>query len=153
MKTQSAVRRSLKAVAIVLAAFSISVVMPASTFASGNSGGGSGGSGGGGGSVQTSPLSSFKVTVGYYRGYGAIWTSYSVKTGSSLPIVRRTLTDLSTGEVVFENIYNFVSFVVDDDFLPNNRTYLVTIDVMDYSGAVLDSRSAIVTTPPPKTQP
>jgi len=41
---------------------------------------------------------------------------------------------------VFENIYNFVSFVVDDDFLPNNRTYLVTIDVMDYSGAVLDSR-------------
>jgi hypothetical protein len=154
MKTQNTVRSSLKTVATLLVACTISV-MPASTFASGstNSGGGSGGSGGGGGSVQSSPLTSFKVSVGYYRGYGAIWTSYSVQSSSSLPIVRRTLTDLSTGQVVFENIYNYVSFVVDDDFLPNSRAYLVTIDVLDNSGAVLDSASAIVTTPPPKTQP
>ena len=98
-------------------------------------------------------LTSFKVTVGYYRGYGAIWTSYSVKAGSTLPIVRRTLTDMSTGQVVFDNVLNYTSFVVDDDFLLNSRTYLVTIEVLDDSGAILDSASALATTPAPKTGP
>ena len=154
---QKIVRSSiLAAMATLVMACTISLV-PSSTFASGSSNTGGGGGGGGtvvgGGSVRSTVLTSFKVTVGYYKSYGAIWTSYSVKAGSTLPIVRRTLTDMSTGQIVFENIFNYTSAVVDDDFLLNSKTYLVTIDVLDYSGAVLDSASALVTTPGPKTGP
>ncbi|MBI3414404.1 MAG: hypothetical protein HY043_03645 [Verrucomicrobia bacterium] len=136
----------------LLVAFTVGL-MPVLSFASG---GGTGGGGGGG--TVVSAITSFKVTAGYRPGggaSGAVWTSYSVQVPSgTTPIVHLTVADAVTGQYYYNGmVLYYSSATIDADYVPFSTTCVVKLDLLNNSGAVLDSRSATVTTPAPKTQP
>ena len=125
----------------------------------GSGGGGTGGGGGGGGGATVQPyaIKSFGVTAGYRPGggaSGAVWTSYSVQVPSNVsPIVRLRITNLSTRQLVWDSSYYIASQTVDDDFVPFSTSFLVELQLLDYSGNLLGYASATVTTPPRAENP
>ena len=121
-----------------------------------NSGGGSGG--GGGGTTTTSTcgqITSFSNSTGYYSVWAAIWTSFSISSSCATPANwSMTYTNGNTGAVDFarsSTTQYMPSGTIDEDWAAFSTPYTVTLTVTDNSGAVLDSRSAIVTTKQPKT--
>jgi hypothetical protein len=151
-------------VLIALAAAITIASLPTNASASGgtNSGGvNSGGvNGGGGGTASPTPIptggsfTSFKVIAGYRPGgafAAAIWTSFSVQMiNNATPYVRLTITDSSTGQVVWNSTYQMMSGTIDDDYLPFNSSYVVKVELFDATGRLLDTKSVNATTPPPK---
>lgn len=131
-----------------------------------NSGGvNSGGSGGGGGGTTTTTTTSsgscanitaFNNSNGYYSIWAAIWTQFSISsTCSTPPNWRMTYTNGNTGLVDFSvgtsTAYE-PSGTVDEDWAAFSTPYTVTLTVTDpYTGAVLATQSAVVTTKVPKS--
>jgi hypothetical protein len=143
-----------------------SVVAPSAALASGginsggvNSGGvNSGGSGAGGTTtVASGPcahITSFGNSTGYYSVFAAIWTSYSISGTCSGPVSwTMTYTD-NTGAVAMYRSGSFTGSgtggTIDEDWAAFSTPYTVALTVTDSAGHVLDSRSAVVTTPAAK---
>lgn len=131
-------------------------LLPTTSFASGGSGGGGGGSGGGGSTTPTTgpAFTAFKVTAGYRPGggnIGAVWTALSVNSvaNSSGCRIHLTITD-ETGTVIWNSFYYALDQTIDDDNVALNSVYLVEADLIDSNGNVVESRSAVATSPKPK---
>ena len=136
-------------------------------FASGgvNSGGvNSGGvnSGGGGTATATVPASgacaqitTFANSTGYYSAWAAIWTQFSITDSCSYPVNwEMTYTNGTTGAVDFarsSSTQYMPSGTIDEDWAAFSNAYTVTLTVTDPGGAVITSRSAVVTTKQPKS--
>ena len=124
-----------------------------------NSGGVNSGGGGGGTDVSTTCVSvgKFGSSVGYYSVWAAIWTSYSITNSCGYGLnATMTYTNGNTGAVDFVGYPTANSGsnggTIDEDWAAFSTPYTVTLTVTDpYSGAVLASKSAVVTTPAPKT--
>lgn len=130
-------------------------------FASGgvNSGGvNSGGGGGGGGTVAPSTcgqITGFSNSTGYYSVYAAIWTQFSISSSCVTPANwQMTYTNGLTGAVDFargSTTAYMPSGTIDEDWAAFSTPYTVALTVTDSNGTVIDSRSALVTTKPPKS--
>ena len=154
-----------RSAALALAAASLLAFAPGA-LASGstNSGGvNSGGTGGGGGGTTTTTTGSgtcatitgFSNSNGYYSVWAAIWTQFSISSKCSGGANwRMTYTNNTTGNVDFSvgtNTNYEPSGTVDEDWAAFSTSYTVALTVTDpYGGAVLDSRTAQVTTKVPK---
>jgi len=125
-------------------------------------GGGSGGGGGGGGAPTTTTapgpcarIASFSNSTGYYSVWAAIWTPFSISNSCASPVNwQMTYTNGTTGLVDFargSSTQYMSSGTIDEDWAAFSTAYTVTLTVTDGSGAVVDSRSAVVTTKVPKT--
>jgi hypothetical protein len=139
------------------------MVAPVAKASGVNSGGASGG--GGGSPVATpsgvcAPIASLTNTVGYYRSWAAIWTTFTlpaceVGTAGTWDM---TFHNDDTGQIDYERRASYVvpssgySAVVDDDFAPFSTNYTVTLTLTDSNG-VRTSRSASTTTKPAKSGP
>jgi hypothetical protein len=161
-------------------AFSVAGLLalaPASAFASGggvnsggvnaggvNAGGGGGGGGGGGSTTSTPPaapsscanITSFSNSTGYYSVWAAIWTPFSISNSCSTPVNwEMSYTNGNTGAVDFvrsSSTAYMSSGTIDEDWAAFSTPYTVSLTVTDpNTGAVLASRSALVTTKVPKT--
>jgi len=126
-----------------------------------NSGGVNTGGGGGGGTT-TSPapascaaITSFSNSDGYYSVWAAIWTKFSISTSCGPANWSMTYTNGTTGLVdltVGTSTAYEPSGTVDEDWAAFSTPYTVTLTVTNpYTGAVLASQSAVVTTKVPKT--
>ena len=159
-------------VAILPAFAALAVLGTGAAYASGgtnsggvNSGGvNSGGSGGGGGTPTTTApttpkacasITTFTNTTGYYSVWAAIWTPFSITNGCSSPVNwQMTYTNGTTGAVDFarSSSTQFMSNgTIDEDWAAFSTPYTVTLTVTDATGAVYDTRSALVTTRNPKS--
>lgn len=118
----------------------------------GGAAGGGGGTGGGGTTAACAPIQSLKVVPGYYKVWGAIWTSFSLKAcNGTFYAFEITATNLDTGLVSYVNRSYTMSGVIDYDFAPLSTNFRFDIAVVDpYTGAVVDTRSVITATPGPK---
>jgi hypothetical protein len=129
-----------------------------------NSGGvnsGGGGGGGGGTPTTTAPAGScaqitgFSNSTGYYSVWAAIWTQFSISDSCGYSVNwQMTYTNGNTGAVDFARSSSTAympSGTIDEDWAAFSTPYTVTLTVTDPSGAVLDSRSALVTTKQPKS--
>ncbi len=157
-------RRLLAAAAIA----SVCAVSGGAAFASGgvnsggvnSGGGGTGGSGGGGTPTTVVPsgtcaqITSFSNSTGYYSVWAAIWTPFSISSSCTSPANwTMTYTNGTTGLVDFARSSTTAympSGTIDEDWAAFSTAYTVTLTVTDSSGALLDSRTAIVTTKAPK---
>ncbi len=150
------------ATVVVGAVLALVAFAPAALASGGvNSGGvNSGGGGGGGGGTTTPPpttacatIKSFSNSTGYYSVYAAIWTSFSISSTCTANW-QMTYTNGTTGAVDFargsSTAYQ-TSGTIDEDWAAFSTTYTVSLTITDASGAVLDSRSALVTTKAPKS--
>jgi len=135
-------------------------------FASGgvNTGGVNSGGGGAGGGTPTTTVpaagpcahvTAFSSSTGYYSVWAAIWTPFSISNACGSPVNwQMTYTNGTTGVVDFarsSSTQYMPSGTIDEDWAAFSTTYTVTLTVADAGGAVLDSRSALVTTKQPKT--
>jgi hypothetical protein len=147
-----------KVIALLMAALAVvtvaSIHQPMAAFASGGSGGGSGG--GGGGSVPPTAvapaITAFKVASGYgpYGGVdGDLQATYGVNMGTSglAPVVRVQIKDLATGALWWNSTTTGVQGTAGYRYLPLNKTFLVSVELLGTNGQVLDSRSQTASTP------
>jgi hypothetical protein len=124
-----------------------------------NSGGVNSGGGGGGTDPSTSCVSvgKFGSSVGYYSVWAAIWTNYSISNSCGYGLnATITYTNGNTGAVDFTGYPTANAGsnggTIDEDWAAFSTTYTVRLTVTDpYSGAVLASKSQLVTTPASKT--
>ena len=140
------------------------LALPLATVAAGGKpagagGSGGGGGGGGGGSVVVTPpatrnpsIAALNVTSGYgkYGGRGSsVQASYAINRGTAnLPFsVHVRITDVTYGWQVFDLVTPISSQTVGNDYLSYNRTYRVSLDLLDSNGTVIDSRSTTIATP------
>ncbi|MFO1461913.1 MAG: hypothetical protein U1G08_21235 [Verrucomicrobiota bacterium] len=139
------------------------LALPLATFGAGGkpatAGGSGGGGGGGGGSTPVTPpatqnpsIAALNVTSGYgkYGGRGSsVQASYAINRGTAnLPFtVHVRITDVTYGWLVFDLVTPISSQTVGNDYLSYNRTYRVSLDLLDSTGAVIDSRSTTIATP------
>src|SRR5947209_9954033 len=159
--------QGLKRGAVALCAVSALAFAPTALASGGLDSGGSGGGGGGGGTTTTATtttaslsscakITSFSNSTGYYSIWAAIWTPFSISSSCSTPPNwRMTYTNGNTGAVDFSvgtsTAYE-PSGTVDEDWAAFSTPYTVTLTVTDpYTGAVLATQSAQVTTKPPKS--
>ena len=143
-------------------AVSLATFAPAAVASGGvNSGGvNSGGGGGGGTSPTTAPaptscatITSFSNSTGYYSVWAAIWTSFSF-TNSCGAAVTMNMSYLNgtTGVIDFARTSStMTNGTIDEDWAAFSVPYTVTMTLTDSSGAVLATRSAVVTTKAEKT--
>jgi hypothetical protein len=132
---------------------------------SGGSGGGGGGGGGGGTTTTTTTttapascatITGFSNSTGYYSVFAAIWTQFSVSDACGYPVNwKMTYVNGNTGNLDFSagtSTQYESSGTVDEDWAAFSTPYTVSLTVTDpYSGAVLASQSALVTTKAPKS--
>lgn len=122
---------------------------------------GSGSGGGGGGSTISSGtcanITSFSNTTGYYSVFAAVWTPFAVSSSCNGQIEwTMTYTNMLTGAVDFTNLglmyIGNSGLTVDEDWAAFSTPYTVSLRLTDYAtGALLDSRTALVTTKAPKS--
>jgi hypothetical protein len=107
---------------------------------------------------------SMNASGGYNPGtttIGAIWAGYKVSNcgGTSQLDMELVESDQATGIVAWRNPYSLVVAgggtggvgLVDNDYAPLSTTYDVVVNVRDHStGQLLDTRSMVTSTPPPK---
>ena len=149
-----------KLIALLVAASAaitvVSIQQPVPVIASGGSGGGSGGGGSGGGGgvpvVGNPSITAFKVTSGYgpYGGVdGDLEATYSVDMGTSglAPRVRVQIKDLGTGALWWNSTTSGLQGKAGYRYLPLKKTFLVSVELLDGSGNVLDARSQTASTP------
>lgn len=135
--------------AVIVTALTVSG-MPLTGLASGGTGGGGGG---GGGTVVVAPaVTSLKVTSGYgpYGGRdGDLQATYSASMGSSgyPPSVRVSIVDVGTGLVWWNQTSATLSGTAGYKYLPLNKTFTVTVEVLGPTGTVLTSKSTTASTP------
>ena len=161
-------RRMAVAATGVLAALALST---GAAFASGGTstgggstgGSGSGGGGGGGGGTTTTvapatscaTITSFSNSTGYYSVWAAIWTSFAISDSCGYAVNwSMTYTNGNTGLIDFSRGSSTAYMnngTIDEDWAAFSTPYTVALTVTDPSGTVLDTRSALVTTKPPKT--
>ena len=143
------------------AALTTALVVSGAGVASASGGVNSGGvnSGGGGGGTPPPPagpcatITSFSNSTGYYSAWAAIWTKFSVSATCSATWTMTFINGL-TGSVDFSrsaSVQMMPSGTIDEDWAAFSTPYTVTLVVNDAAGTVLDSRSAVVTTKPPKS--
>ena len=159
MKLQIKIKLIALLVAAVAAIAVVSINQPTTATASGGSGGGGsgGGSGGGGGGggvpgVVNPAITAFKVTSGYgpYGGRdGDLQATYTVNMGTSglAPLVRVQIKDLATGMLWWNTTTSTLQGTAGYRYLPLNKSFLVSVELLDASGNVLDSRSQTASTP------
>ncbi len=123
------------------------------SLASGGSGGGSGGGGGGTVTATKAPaITTFKVTSGYgpYGGRdGDLQANYSVDMGTSglSPSVRVTIVDVGTGATWWNSTTSIPRGSAGYRYLPLNKTFTVTVELLDPNGLILDRKSTNASTP------
>ena len=158
--------QGLKRGAVALCAVSALAFAPTALASGGLDSGGSGGGGGGGGGTTTTTttttpsscakIASFSNSNGYYSVWAAIWTSFSITNSCSTAVNwSMTYTNGNTGAVDFARSSSTAympSGTIDEDWAAFSTPYTVTLTVTDpYTGAVLASQSAVVTTKVPKS--
>jgi hypothetical protein len=125
-----------------------------------NAGGSPTGGGGGGAAVSSGTcvtITSFGSTTGYYSVFAAVWTPFAVSSTCKSQLEwTMTYTNTLTGAVDFTSLglmyIGNSGLTVDEDWASFSTPYTVTLRVTDYeSGALLDSRTALVTTKAPKS--
>jgi hypothetical protein len=155
------------ALAVAIAALLALAPMALASGGGVNSGGaGGGGGGGGGGATTTTPapttppscakVTGFSNSTGYYSVWAAIWTPFSVTTTCADPVNwAMTYTNGGTGAVDFVRSGSTTSQAngtIDEDWAAFSTAYTVTLTVTDsYTGAVLATQSAAITTKSGKT--
>jgi hypothetical protein len=141
----------------------------------GTSGGGGGGGGGGGnrGGVSDVPtptpappppaqpgcatFTSTTAPVGYYLTWAALWHDYQIRScnpQSEVVSVRVKDVNRATGNTDYTMTVAYslppggsMTGVIDNDFAPFTTTYDLTYELVDATGAVVDSSSLSATTP------
>ena len=93
--------------------------------------------------------------AGYYAVWAAIWTPFSISVSCGVPVNwAMTYTNGTTGAVDFarsSSTQYMSSGTIDEDWAAFSTAYTVSLTVTDNTGAVLDSRTAVVTTKQPKS--
>ena len=151
--------RRLMAVAGMVGVLAVS---GGTAFASGGLNSGGVNSGGGGTPTTTAPaagscahITGFSNSTGYYSVWAAIWTPFSISDSCGYPVNwQMSYTNGTTGIVEFargSSTQYMPSGTIDEDWAAFSTSYTVRLTVTDAGGAVLDTRSAVVTTKKPKT--
>jgi hypothetical protein len=162
---------SMKHKPLLIAALALAALMPVTgAMASGGSGGGggtggggtstggggggggtaTGGGGGGGGKAVCVPVTSFTATAGFQPGAMGITATYALAACAPRNRVTITATNLATGAVEYQSPLDFPGATVFYDYPSFGTNYRVDLKVMAVNtGAPIDSRSIVLTTPAP----
>jgi hypothetical protein len=154
-------RKSAALVVVVMCVAAPSALASGGTNSGGVNAGGTSTGGGGGGSTVSSGtcanITGFSNTTGYYSVFAAVWTPFAVSSSCNGQIEwTMTYTNTLTGAVDFTRLglmyIGNSGLTVDEDWASFSTPYTVTLRLTDYAtGALLDSRTALVTTKAPKS--